>query len=181
LCKHGDRMAYREVKKEGPNRGRRFLTCGNPKESCNAFLWEEEVVGLAGMLKKEQQKTGESSKSNLERSNVVFPGSDDNEAERIKRESRALHSVKSWQEKLRKEVQFPFIAYIVADSKTKNLISPIEVTVEGFTPSFGEGVEKDCVMLCDAHNNKGRVPIPLSCLSVRVQPKGFAWLNAYPY
>uniref|UniRef100_A0A7S0BQ13 GRF-type domain-containing protein n=1 Tax=Rhodosorus marinus TaxID=101924 RepID=A0A7S0BQ13_9RHOD len=47
VCKkHGEKTVLREVKKEGPNKGRRFFVCNrpeglpnNPKSRCNYFEW----------------------------------------------------------------------------------------------------------------------------------------------
>ena len=40
LCKHGKPCRLQKVKKEGPNKDRNFLCCGEPKEkSCKFFKW----------------------------------------------------------------------------------------------------------------------------------------------
>ena len=39
VCENGDNVVQREVKKEGPNQGRKFYSC----TVCNAFKWADEV------------------------------------------------------------------------------------------------------------------------------------------
>ena len=48
LCKHGNSSRLMTVKKEGPNKGRKFFCCAERKEnSCKFFQWFEDQEELA--------------------------------------------------------------------------------------------------------------------------------------
>lgn len=47
-CAHGPAKRI-QVKKEGPNKGRFFFACGQPKaQQCDTFVWEDEYLASKG-------------------------------------------------------------------------------------------------------------------------------------
>ena len=206
LCSHDLPMKLRTVTKETKNKGRQFVCCPEfPSGSCGALLWIDEVVGLPSLidLKEKQKKQQEIAKAatlaNSERKKVVRKvvkrkpkneereekgGGDEKEEddEAIKLQTVKIKTLKEWQEKLREKVKFPFEAYLTRDAISGvKLSSPLQVTVDGFSSSFGEGTNQMCAMLCSSKQWAERKIVPLQYLSVNNPPKGYRWLRAYPY